>query len=175
MGVVLSPEAESKVLAQGTATAEGHHEYLTFRIGDEEYAVDILRVQEIRSYEPPARMAGAPPCVTGVVNLRGVVVPIVDLRLKLDCAPARYDALTVVVVLSLRSGVVGVVVDAVADVVELRDGEILPPPALGRGDNAEFLTGIGCLETGHGEARRRRMLLLADADLMLRDVLSRGA
>lgn len=97
-------------------------ELLIFGLGQEIYGVDILHVQEIRSYETPTRMAHAPSFIKGVVNLRGIIVPIVDLRLKLGCAEAGFTASTVVIVLNLGDTVVGVVVDAVADVTAL------PPP-----------------------------------------------
>ena len=96
-----------------------HGEYLTFRLGAEEYGIDILRVQEIRSYEAPTRIANAPAFLKGVVNLRGVIVPIVDLRLKLGCDSAEYNHFTVVIVLNVRGRVVGAVVDSVSDVLEL--------------------------------------------------------
>ena len=94
-------------------------EYLTFRLGDEEYGIDILKVQEIRGYEAPTRIAQAPAFIKGVTNLRGTIVPIVDLRLKLGCELAQYTASTVVVVLNLRSRIVGIVVDSVSDVMAL--------------------------------------------------------
>ena len=101
-------------------TAQGvdaPREFLTFCIGAEEYGIDILRVQEIRSYEAPTCITGAPRFVTGVTNLRGVIVPVVDLRLRLQ-ADTRHDASTVIVVLNVHGRVVGVVVDSVSDVVE---------------------------------------------------------
>jgi purine-binding chemotaxis protein CheW len=101
--------------APGT-TAEGG-EFLTFRLGGEEYGIDILRVQEIRSYEQPTRIANAPHFIKGVVNLRGVIVPIIDLRLKLGCDTAEYNAFTVVIVLNVKGRVVGAVVDSVSDVL----------------------------------------------------------
>ena len=94
-------------------------EFLTFRLGEEEYGIDILKVQEIRSYEQPTRIANAPQFVKGVVNLRGVIVPIVDLRLKLGCKEADFNAFTVVIVLNVKGRVIGAVVDSVSDVCEL--------------------------------------------------------
>ena len=112
-----------------SATAQAG-EYLTFRLGEEEYGIDILRVQEIRSYEAPTRIANAPPFIKGVVNLRGVIVPIIDLRLKLGCSSAEYNAFTVVIVLNLRGRVVGVIVDSVSDVLQLDRDHIKPAPEM---------------------------------------------
>src|SRR4030095_15004451 len=103
-------------------------EYLTFRLGGEEYGIDILRVQEIRSYEQPTRIANAPGYLKGVVNLRGVIVPIVDLRVRLGCAQAEYNHFTVVIVLNVKGRVVGAVVDSVSDVLELAGAGIRPAP-----------------------------------------------
>ena len=97
----------------------GAREYLTFRLDQEEYGIDILKVQEIRGYEQPTRIANAPAFIKGVVNLRGTIVPIVDMRLKFNCAQADYNSFTVVIILNLRDRVVGIVVDSVSDVMEL--------------------------------------------------------
>ncbi|NVO06874.1 MAG: chemotaxis protein CheW, partial [Rhodoferax sp.] len=105
-------------------TATGAREYLTFRLDQEEYGIDILKVQEIRGYEPPTRVANAPNFIKGVVNLRGTIVPIVDMRLKFNCEKAEYNSFTVVIILNLRARIVGIVVDSVSDVMEL------PPDAL---------------------------------------------
>src|SRR6201991_5114318 len=94
-------------------------EFLTFRLGGEEYGIDILRVQEIRSYEQPTRIGNTPEFLRGVVNLRGVIVPIVDLRLKLSCGAADFNPFTVVIVLNVKGRVIGAVVDSVSDVCEL--------------------------------------------------------
>ena len=110
--------------ARSQAHAGG--EFLTFRLGQEEYGIDILRVQEIRSYEQPTRIANAPAFIKGVVNLRGVIVPIVDLRMKLGCDCAEYNAFTVVIVLNVKGRVVGAVVDSVSDVLELSRDTIKP-------------------------------------------------
>ena len=131
-------------------------EFLTFRLGDEEYGIDILRVQEIRSYEPPTRIANAPSFVKGVVNLRGVIVPIIDLRLKLACEAAEYNGFTVVIVLNVKGRVVGAVVDSVSDVLELRKEEIKPSPELNSSVDASYITGIGSV----GD----RMLILMDIE-----------
>ncbi|MEO7245002.1 MAG: chemotaxis protein CheW [Rubrivivax sp.] len=140
-------------------------EFLTFRLGAEEYGIDILRVQEIRSYEPPTRIAHAPPFLKGVVNLRGVIVPIVDLRLKLGCPDAALNDFTVVIVLNVRGRVVGVVVDSVSDVLELAAGQIKPAPEFGSAVDCSFITGIGTLRQGPGDgAAAERMLILMDIE-----------
>ena len=118
-------------------------EFLTFRLGAEEYGIDILRVQEIRSYEAPTRIANAPPFIKGVVNLRGVIVPIVDLRLKLGCEAVDYNEFTVVIVLNVAGRVVGAVVDSVSDVLELSNDAVKPAPELASSVDTRFITGIG--------------------------------
>jgi purine-binding chemotaxis protein CheW len=138
-----------------TPAAEGG-EFLTFRLGGEEYGIDILRVQEIRSYEQPTRIANAPHFIKGVVNLRGVIVPIIDLRLKLGCETAEYNAFTVVIVLNVRGRVVGAVVDSVSDVMELTREHIKPAPELSSNVDSNFITGIGSV----GD----RMLILMDIE-----------
>ena len=143
---------------QALARPDGR-QFLTFRIGEEEYGLDILRVQEIRSYEPPTRVANAPHFVKGVVNLRGVIVPIVDLRLKLGCPTAEYNSFTVVIVLNVKNRVVGIVVDSVSDVLELGVDEIKPRPEVPAAMDARFITGLGKL----GE----RMLILLDIEAMI--------
>ena len=134
-------------------------EYLTFRLGEEEYGIDILRVQEIRSYEQPTRIANAPAFLKGVVNLRGVIVPIVDLRLKLGCPTAEYNHFTVVIVLNVRGRVVGAVVDSVSDVMELGGDAIRPAPALNATIDASYITGIGSVSD--------RMLILMDIEALM--------
>ncbi len=135
-------------------------EFLTFRLGAEEYGIDILRVQEIRSYEPPTRIANAPSFIKGVVNLRGVIVPIIDLRLKLNCDSAEYNDFTVVIVLNVRGRVVGAVVDSVSDVLELSHDQIKPAPELSSSVDSGFITGIGSVKNGEVE----RMLILMDIE-----------
>jgi len=139
-------------------------EYLTFRLGGEEYGIDILRVQEIRSYEQPTRIANAPHFIKGVVNLRGVIVPIVDLRLKLGCDSAEYNGFTVVIVLNVRGRVVGAVVDSVSDVLELGADHIKPAPELSSSVDSGFITGIGNIQQGQGEHAVERMLILMDIE-----------
>ncbi len=134
-------------------------EFLTFRLGTEEYGIDILKVQEIRSYEAPTRIANAPPFVKGVVNLRGVIVPIVDLRLALGCGSAEINSFTVAIVLKLRGRVVGAVVDAVSDVLSLPSDAIKAAPEMASAVEARFITGIASV----GE----RMLVLIDIESMM--------
>ncbi len=140
-------------------TAQGG-EFLTFRLGAEEYGIDILRVQEIRSYEQPTRIANAPPFIKGVVNLRGVIVPIIDLRLKLGCESAEYNTFTVVIVLNVRGRVVGAVVDSVSDVLALTREQVKPAPELRSSVDAGFITGIGTVKNGDSH----RMLILMDIE-----------
>ena len=134
-------------------------EFLTFRLGAEEYGIDILRVQEIRSYEEPTRIANAPHFIKGVVNLRGVIVPVVDLRIKLGCEKVEYNGFTVVIVLNVRGRVVGAVVDSVSDVLELASELIKPAPEMSNGTDAGFITGIASV----GE----RMLILMDIEALM--------
>jgi purine-binding chemotaxis protein CheW len=134
-------------------------EYLTFRLGAEEYGIDILRVQEIRSYEEPTRIANAPHFIKGVVNLRGVIVPVVDLRIKLGCEKVEYNGFTVVIVLNVRGRVVGAVVDSVSDVMELASELIKPAPEMNTTMDTSFITGIASV----GE----RMLILMDIEALM--------
>ena len=135
-------------------------EFLTFRLGAEEYGIDILKVQEIRSYEQPTRIANAPGHLKGVVNLRGVIVPIVDLRVRLGCDEAQYNHFTVVIVLNVKGRVVGAVVDSVSDVLELPANAIRPaPPMAAHGADNGSITGIGSV----GD----RMLILMDIEALM--------
>jgi purine-binding chemotaxis protein CheW len=155
--------AEHEAARQAGTQAQARHaggEFLTFRLGAEEYGIDILRVQEIRSYEPPTRIANAPAHIKGVVNLRGVIVPIVDLRLMLGCANAEFNQLTVVVVLNVAGSVVGAVVDSVSDVMELAAQAIQSAPAISPANQADHITGIGTIKTEQGT----RMLILLDIE-----------
>jgi purine-binding chemotaxis protein CheW len=129
-------------------------EFLSFRLGAEEYGIDILHVQEIRSYEEPTRIANAPSFIKGVVNLRGVIVPVVDMRIKLGCEKVEYNGFTVTIVISVHQHVIGLVVDSVSDVIELTQDQIKPVPPISTSLDADFITGIANV----GE----RMLILAD-------------
>ncbi|MEN9436258.1 MAG: hypothetical protein RIR09_913 [Pseudomonadota bacterium] len=141
------------------ATTSGAREYLTFRLDQEEYGIDILKVQEIRGYEPPTRVADAPSFIKGVVNLRGTIVPIVDMRIKFNCAQAEYNSFTVVIVLNLRNRIVGIVVDSVSDVMELPADNIKPAPDLDSGIDSAAVLGLGAL----GD----RMLILLDIERLM--------
>ena len=145
--------------ARSARMAAAKGEYLTFRLGAEEYGIDILKVQEIRSYEPPTRIANAPDFIKGVVNLRGVIVPIVDLRLKLGCETVEYNAFTVVIVLNVKGRVVGTVVDSVSDVLELSAASIRPAPEMSTAVDTSFITGIGSVSD--------RMLILMDIEALM--------
>ena len=144
-------------------STEHAKEFLSFRLGGEEYGIDILAVREIRAHEKPTRIAGAPEFIRGVVNLRGVIVPIVDLRLKLGCAAAELNAFTVVVVLNVRGRVVGAVVDSVSDVLELGQDSIRPAPELSSAIDIGFITGIASPKTDD----RERMLILMDIEALM--------
>ena len=142
-------------MAEGTAARE----YLTFRLDQEEYGIDILKVQEIRGYEPPTRIANAPSFIKGVVNLRGTIVPIVDMRLKFNCSQAEYNSFTVVIILNMHQRVVGIVVDSVSDVMELAPDAIRSAPAIDCAIDSGSITGLGSV----GE----RMLILLDIEKLM--------
>jgi len=149
---------ETRAVAKASA-----QEYLTFKLGAEEYGIDILKVQEIRGYEAPTRIANAPPFIKGVVNLRGVIVPIVDLRLKFNLGDASYDSFTVVIILNVIGRVVGAVVDSVSDVLELAADQIRPAPEFNSMLDASYITGLGTVKSGDSE----RMLILADIERLM--------
>jgi purine-binding chemotaxis protein CheW len=129
-------------------------EFLIFTLGDEEYGIDILKVQEIRGYDGVTRIANAPEFIKGVINLRGIIVPIVDMRLKFKLGRVVYDHQTVVIILNIEQRVVGMVVDGVSDVLTLGAEQIKPPPEFGSALTTEYLTGLGSLDG--------RLLILMD-------------
>ncbi|KNC89479.1 chemotaxis protein CheW [Trabulsiella odontotermitis] len=134
-------------------------EFLVFTLGDEEYGIDILKVQEIRGYDQVTRIANTPSFIKGVTNLRGVIVPIVDLRVKFSQQEVEYDENTVVIVLNLNQRVVGIVVDGVSDVLSLASEQIRPAPEFAVTLSTEYLTGLGAL----GD----RMLILVNIEKLL--------
>jgi purine-binding chemotaxis protein CheW len=143
----------------GELTSSGAREYLTFRLDQEEYGIDILKVQEIRGYEPPTRVANAPPFIKGVVNLRGTIVPIVDMRLKFNCSKAEYNSFTVVIILNLRTRIVGIVVDSVSDVMELPPESLKAAPDIDSDIDSAAVLGLGSI----GD----RMLILLDIERLM--------
>ena len=139
--------------------AAGKEQYLSFQLGTEEYGIDILRVQEIRAYEKATRMPNTPAYIKGVINLRGVIVPVIDLRMKFGLESAEYNEMTVVVVLNLAQRTVGIVVDSVSDVLALAAGDIRPAPEFtARLDNA-FVRGLATID--------QRMLIIADIERLM--------
>lgn len=134
-------------------------EFLVFALGKEEYAIDILKVQEIRGYENVTRIANAPDFIKGVTNLRGIIVPIVDLRIKFSVSESTYDSQTIVIIVNIGKRVVGVVVDGVSDVMTLADDQISPAPEFSAGLPLDYLYGLGNLDN--------RMLVLLDIEKLL--------
>jgi purine-binding chemotaxis protein CheW len=143
-------------MSQATASAA---EFLTFALGSEEYGVDILKVKEIRGYDAVTRLPDAPDYIKGVINLRGTIVPVVDMRLKFRLERAEYTALTVMIVLNVADRVVGMVVDSVSDVVQLSAEQVRAVPEIGATIDRQFLTGIGTLD--------ERMLILLDIERLM--------
>ncbi|MCE2596903.1 chemotaxis protein CheW [Motilimonas cestriensis] len=117
-------------------------EYLTFTLGDEHYGLDIMKVREIRGYEPVTKIANAPAFIKGVLNLRGDIVPIVDLRLKFNVGEASYNEFTIVIMLHINERIVGIVVDAVSDVINMQATDIKPPPEFGVAFDSQYLYGL---------------------------------
>ena len=134
-------------------------EFLAFTLGKEEYGIDILKVQEIRGYETVTRIANAPDFIKGVVNLRGIIVPIVDMRIKFHLGEPTYDQFTVVIILNVAGRVVGMVVDSVSDVTTLSPEQIKPAPEMGTALNTDYLIGLGTID--------QRMLILVDIDKLM--------
>jgi purine-binding chemotaxis protein CheW len=134
-------------------------EYLIFTLGKEEYGIEILKVQEIRGYDRVTRIANSPDFIAGVTNLRGVIVPIIDLRIKFQLESAEINEQTVTIVLNLCDRVVGIVVDGVSDVLSLRTEQIKPAPDFTTTLSTQYLLGLGSLD--------ERMLILVDIEKLL--------
>lgn len=136
-----------------------NREFLAFTLGDEEYGVEILKVKEIRDYEAVTKIANTPEFIKGVINLRGAIVPIVDMRIKFNLANSAYDRFTVVIVLNIADRLIGMVVDGVSDVISLTDEQIRPPPNLRSSLDTRYIIGIGTLE--------QRMIILTDIERLM--------
>jgi purine-binding chemotaxis protein CheW len=134
-------------------------EYLTFTLGREEYGIDILKVQEIRGYETPTRIANSPAFIKGVINLRGVIVPIIDLRIKFNLGEPTYDQFTVVIILNIGKRVVGAVVDGVSDVIQLGSEHLRPAPEFGSILDTQYIIGLGTIE--------ERMIIVVDIEALM--------
>ena len=150
-----SQEQTDKVAATGGE----NRELLTFTLGSEEYGIDILKVQEIRGYEAVTTIANAPEFIKGVINLRGIIVPIVDMRIKFRLGSVTYDATPVVIILNIANRVVGMVVDGVSDVTTLKPEEIRPAPEFGSGLDVQYLQGLGTVDD--------RMIILVDIEKLM--------
>ena len=134
-------------------------EVLSFTLGHEQYGIDIQKVQELRQYEEPTHIANAPPHILGVMDLRGIIVPIIDMRIKFGLGTPVYSTMTVVIVLNIVDRVVGIVVDSVSDVITLTPEQIKPAPELGAAVRTDYVVGIGTVD--------KRMLILVDIDRVL--------
>jgi purine-binding chemotaxis protein CheW len=156
---MMANSSKSSAAAAHAQQAGVAQEYLTFTLGREEYGVDILKVQEIRGYEKPTTIANAPAFIKGVVNLRGTIVPIVDLRIKFQLGTAEYNQFTVVIILNVAGRVVGVVVDGVSDVVGLTAEQMRPAPDFSSSFDTQYITGLGTVD--------ERMLILVDIEKLM--------
>jgi purine-binding chemotaxis protein CheW len=134
-------------------------EFLAFTLGREEYGIDILKVQEIRGYEAVTRIASAPEFIKGVINLRGIIIPVVDMRIKFRLGEPTYDQFTVVIILNIKGRVVGMVVDSVSDVTTLTPDQIKPAPDMGSSFDSQYMIGLGTID--------ERMLILIDIDKLM--------
>ena len=150
---------QKSVSGFGEKNDSAGNEFLAFTLGKEEYGIDILKVQEIRGYEAVTRIANAPEFIKGVVNLRGIIVPIVDMRIKFNLGEPTYDQFTVVIILNISGRVVGMVVDSVSDVITLSMDQVKPAPEMGTTFDSDYLIGLGTLD--------ERMLILVDIDRLM--------
>jgi len=134
-------------------------ELLTFTLGSEEYGIDILKVQEIRGYDAVTTIANAPEFIKGVINLRGIIVPIVDMRIKFKLGSVTYDETTVVIILNVANRVLGMVVDGVSDVIALKAEQVRPAPEFGSSLDVQYLQGLGTVDD--------RMIILVDIEKLM--------
>ncbi len=134
-------------------------ELLTFTLGREEYGIDILKVQEIRGYEAVTTIANSPAFIKGVINLRGIIVPIIDMRIKFNLGSVTYNELTVVIILNVAKRVVGIVVDGVSDVIELSADELKPAPEFSSALDMQYIRGLGTVD--------QRMIIVVDIEKLM--------
>lgn len=139
--------------------AGGGKELLTFTLGSEEYGIDILRVQEIRGYDAVTHIANTPEFIKGVVNLRGIIVPIIDMRIKFHLSKVEYNQSTVVIILNVANRVLGIVVDGVSDVIALSAKQIKPAPEFNHSLDTQYITGLGTLDD--------RMIIVVDIEKLM--------
>ena len=153
-------QATHSPLATGTGTTSGMPgEFLAFTVGSEEYGIDIVKVEEIRVFEPATRMANAPSFLLGLINRRGIIVPVVDMRVRFGIAQPSYDHFTVTIILNVGTHTIGMVVDSVSDVITLAPEQIRPAPEMTGTLDTQYLIGLGTLD--------ERMLILADIDKLM--------
>jgi purine-binding chemotaxis protein CheW len=152
-------ESTTLTQSQNEAATPETLQFLAFTLGDEEYGVDIQKVQELRGYDAVTRIANAPDFIKGVVNLRGIIVPIIDMRIKFQLGMPTYDQFTVVIILNIGHRTIGMVVDNVSDVLSLQPEEIKPAPEMGTAIDTDYLIGLGTLDS--------RMLILIDIDRLM--------
>ncbi len=151
---------DTAALSQNPAGADiAGREFLAFTLGAEEYGIDILKVQEIRGYETVTRIANAPEFIKGVINLRGIIIPVVDMRIKFKLGQPVYDQFTVVIILNIGGRVVGMVVDSVSDVTTLTPEQVKPAPEMGTAFSTDYLIGLGTID--------ERMLILVNIDKLM--------
>jgi purine-binding chemotaxis protein CheW len=141
------------------SSVAGSLEFLAFTLGNEEYGLDIQKVQELRGYDAVTRIANAPEFIKGVVNLRGTIVPIVDMRIKFSLGTPTYDQFTVVIILNISGRILGMVVDSVSDVITLANDQLKPAPQMGSIVETDYLLGLGTID--------ERMLILIDIDKLM--------
>lgn len=151
--------ADKTAGSAGMDTNPVTNEFLTFRLGGEEYGIEILKVQEIRGYDAITHIANAPDFIKGVVNLRGIIVPIADMRIKFRLGKADYDQFTVVIILNVAGRVMGIVVDGVSDVITLSTEQMRPTPGMGSVIDTEYIMGLGTVD--------ERMLILIDIEKLM--------
>lgn len=141
---------------EGVANAK---EFLTFVLGNEEYGLEILKVQEIRGYDAVTKIANTPDFIKGVVNLRGRIVPIVDLRIKFNLGKVEYNEFTVVIILNLNGRIVGMVVDGVSDVMSLQPNQIRAVPDIVASIDTKYIVGLASVE--------EKMFILVDIEQLM--------
>ena len=156
---ISNPAYCAAAVMPGGASTPKAFEFLSFTLGQEEYGIDIQKVQELRGYDTVTRIVNAPEHIKGVVNLRGIIVPIIDMRIKFNLGTPTYDQFTVVIILNIGSRVMGMVVDSVSDVITLTPEQIKPAPAMGSALDTAYLIGLGTLD--------ERMLILVDIEKLI--------